>query len=79
MGSRRSLTIGAVAVLVAAAAAAVILLNLTLLGYAQPRNDPVGKLSPRAALMLGTTTTSVPAPPVAPVTTTEHRGEQQDD
>ena len=80
MASRRGLTIGAVALLVAAAAAAVILLNLTLLGYAQPRNDPVGKLSPRAALTPGvTTTTSVSAPPLPPVTTTKHRGEQQDD
>jgi hypothetical protein len=35
---------------IAAAAAAAILLNLALLGYAQPRNDPVGKLSPRAVL-----------------------------
>jgi hypothetical protein len=41
----------------AAAGAAAILLNLALLGSAQPRNDPVGRLSPRA----------VPAPgPVAP-------------
>jgi hypothetical protein len=36
---------------VIAAAAAVILLNLTLLGYAQPRNDPVGKLNPQAVLV----------------------------
>ena len=43
-------------------AAAAILLNLTLLGYAQPRNDPVGKLSPRAALQPG----SVPVAPVVP-------------
>ena len=42
--------VGAIA---AAAAAAAILLNLTLLGYAQPRNDPVGKLSPRAVLTPG--------------------------
>ncbi len=41
--------IGVAAALVAAAAAAAILLNLALLGYAQPRNDPVGKLSPRAS------------------------------
>ena len=78
MGSRRGLTIGAVAVLVAAAAAAVILLNLTLLGYAQPRNDPVGKLSPRAALTPGATTTQAPVTPTAPVVTVERRGEQDD-
>jgi hypothetical protein len=47
---------GGVAI-VAAATAATILLNLTLLGYAQPRNDRVGKLSPRAVL------TRAPAPP----------------
>jgi hypothetical protein len=40
---------GGVAI-VAAATAAAILLNLALLGYAQPRNDRVGKLSPRAVL-----------------------------
>ena len=40
-----------VAVLVAAAtAAAVVLLNVLLLGNASARNDPVGKLSPRANL-----------------------------
>jgi len=53
MRSRRSLTIAAVLALVAGAAAAAILLNLALLGYAQPRNDPVGKLSPRAVLTGG--------------------------
>jgi hypothetical protein len=49
---------------VAAAAAAAILLNLALLGYAQPRNDPVGKLSPRAVLSPGTTPAApLPAAP----------------
>ena len=56
------LRIAFVAAAVALVAAAAILLNLTLLGYAQPRNDPVGKLSPRAALQPG----SVPVPPVVP-------------
>ena len=56
---------------VAAAAAAAILLNLALLGYAQPRNDPVGKLSPRAVLQPG----PAPAPPVA---TTDDRGGHAD-
>jgi hypothetical protein len=46
-----------------------ILLNLTLLGYAQPRNDPVGKLNPRATLVPGPPT--VPAPPRRLVTTGE--------
>lgn len=39
--------------LVAGATAAAILLNLALLGYAQPVNDPVGKLSPRAVFAPG--------------------------
>jgi hypothetical protein len=65
MGSRRSLTIAAAVALVAAAAAAAILLNLALLGYAQPRNDPVGKLSPRAVLTGG-----APVRPALPATTT---------
>jgi hypothetical protein len=56
---------------IAAAVAAAILLNLALLGYAQPRNDPVGKLSPRAVLQPG----SAPAPPVA---TANHHGDQKD-
>lgn len=67
MRSRRSLTIGATLVLVAAAATAAILLNLTLLGYAEPRNDPVGKLSPRAILTTGHT------PPPTRVTTVPER------
>ncbi len=69
MGSRRSLKIGLVAAAVAAAAAAAILLNLALLGYAQPRNDPVGKLSPRAVLTGGTATTRTPV-----VTVEQHNG-----
>jgi hypothetical protein len=56
MGSRRRLTVAALAVLVAGAATAAILLNLALLGYAEPRNDPVGKLSPRAVLTQQPTT-----------------------
>ncbi len=61
--------------LVAAAAAAAILLNLALLGYAQPKNDPAGKLSPRAVL---TPAPTPPGPPAAvTVTTSDHR--EQDD
>lgn len=71
MGSRRSLTI--TAALVAAAAAAAILLNLALLGYAQPRNDPVGKLSPRAVLTGGPTEQTPSTTPPA-VTVSEHDG-----
>jgi hypothetical protein len=61
--------IALVAAAAALAAAAAILLNLTLLGYAQPRNDPVGRLNPRAALVPGRPT--VPAPARHPVTTGE--------
>jgi hypothetical protein len=60
---------GGVAI-VAAAIAATILLNLGLLGYAQPRNDPVGKLSPRAAL----TPAQTPRLPVVPLP--RRRGER---
>ena len=51
--------IAAGTLLVAAAVAAAILLNLALLGYAQPRNDPVGHLSPRAVLSPGPAATPV--------------------
>lgn len=67
--------IGAAATLVVAAAAAAILLNLALLGYAQPRNDPVGKLSPRAVLAGGPTqpthTVTVQPPPTV-ITVRDH-------
>jgi hypothetical protein len=46
-----------------AAAAAVILLNLALLGYAQPRNDPVGKLNPQAVLVDTPSPIPEPLPP----------------
>jgi len=39
-----------VVLMVAAASAAVILVNVVLLGSAAARNDPVGRLSPRAHL-----------------------------
>jgi hypothetical protein len=74
MGSRRSLTIAAALALVAGAVAAAILLNLALLGYAQPRNDPVGKLSPRAVLTGGAPAPARQAPPATTpaVTVSEH-------
>lgn len=59
--------------IVAAATAAAILLNLGLLGYAQPRNDRVGRLSPRAVLPY------TPAPPARPVAPPRHGGAEQDD
>lgn len=66
--------IAVAALLVGAAVTAAILLNLALLGYTQPRNDPVGNLSPRAYLRPGT----VPAPPAPPVVTTIVAGEADD-
>ena len=56
--------IAAGTLLVGAAVAAAILLNLALLGYAQPRNDPVGRLSPRAVLAPGPATVPAAAEPV---------------
>ena len=71
MPTGRAFRIAIVVAAVAVAAAAAILLNLALLGYAQPRNDPVGKLSPRAALVPGVA--RAPIPPTTPrvVTTGE--------
>lgn len=48
---------------VAAATAAAILLNLALLGNAQPANDPVGRLSPRAVFVPAPAAPTRPAPP----------------
>jgi hypothetical protein len=62
--------IAAAALLLGVAVAAAIVLNLALLGYAQPRNDPVGKLSPRAVLEPAP---AAPAPPPA------HSDEGDDD
>lgn len=57
---RRRIVLGVL--LVVAAAAAAIAANLALLGLAEQRHDPVGKLSPRAVF-------NIPAT-VAPETTT---------
>ena len=65
-----------VALAVAALAAGGIALNVMLLGQADSRNDPVGKLTPRADI-------SEPAPlPSTPTTTheqTEPEVEEPDD
>ena len=73
MPTGKPLRIALGAAALAAAATAAILLNLALLGYAQPRNDPVGKLSPLAVVQPGA---SLP-PPV--VTTVEHAGGGEND
>lgn len=51
---RRRIVLGAL--LVVAAAAAALAANLVLLRLAEPRNDPVGKLSPKAVLTSPATT-----------------------
>jgi hypothetical protein len=63
-----ALRIGLVLVL---AVAAAVVANLVLLGVATGPNDPVGKLSPRAGLILlsATTTPAAPARPTPPTTT----------
>jgi hypothetical protein len=50
MTGRRLLKVALATAVLAAPVATVILLNLALLGYAQPRNDPVGRLSPQATV-----------------------------
>jgi hypothetical protein len=67
--SRRTFRLAGAAAAVVAVAAAVILLNLALLGYAQPRNDPVGKLSPHAASVQPRT--PIPAPHSEPPASSE--------
>ena len=67
MPARRAFLLALAAAGAVAVSAAVILLNLALLGYAQPRNDPVGQLSPRAALLPAPTSRPAPSPRPAPV------------
>lgn len=53
------------------AVAAAVVANVVLLGVATGPNDPVGKLSPRAGLIiLPTTTPTAPSRPSPPTTTT---------
>jgi hypothetical protein len=68
----RSLAVVAAAVAVAAAGVAV---NVLLLRYADSRNDPVGKLTPRATL------TQPTSPPAKQTTDSEADGdgEERDD
>ena len=66
MPATRTFRLAVAAAAALAVSAAVILLNLALLGYAQPRNDPVGKLSPRAALLPVPASQPVPIPRSAP-------------
>lgn len=54
---RRATRILLVALAVAALATSGIVANFVLLGYADSRNDPVGKLNPRGAI-------TEPTPPI---------------
>jgi hypothetical protein len=62
--SRRLTRVLLVALAVVALAAGGISLNLLLLGQTDSRNDPVGKLTPRADI-------SPPTPPASTSTTTD--------
>lgn len=65
---RRLIGILLVVLAVAALAAGGIALNLLLLGQTDSRNDPVGKLTPRANI-------SQPTPPASTPTTTHEQTE----
>jgi hypothetical protein len=68
--SRRLTRVLLVALAVVALAAGGIALNLLLLGQTDSRNDPVGKLTPRADI-------GRPTPP-APTPTTTHEQTETD-
>jgi hypothetical protein len=74
MSARRTIRLAVTVAAAMAVSAAVILLNLALLGYAQPRNDPVGKLSPRAALVRA----PAPRPVLQPRPASATHGEADD-
>jgi hypothetical protein len=59
-----------VALAIAALATGGIALNVLLLGQADSRNDPVGKLTPRARI-------SEPTPPASTPTTTHEQTETE--
>lgn len=59
---RRRIVLGVL--LVVAGAAAAIAANFALLGLAEQRHDPVGKLSPRAVFNIPATGPSWTTPPV---------------
>jgi hypothetical protein len=67
---RRLTRILLVALAVAALATAGIVANFVLLGYADSRTDPVGKLTPRANI-------SQPTPPAPNRTTTQEHTETE--
>jgi hypothetical protein len=67
---RRPTRVLLVALAVASLAAAGIVANLVLLGYADSRHDPVGKLNPRATL-------TAPTPPASTRTATRAHEEPE--
>lgn len=71
---RRRIVLGVL--LVVAAATAAIAANLALLGLAEQRHDPVGKLSPRAVFSIPVTVSPGTTPP--PVETGETAPDSDD-
>ena len=69
---------------VVAALGAIVVANVLLLGYGETHNDPVGRLSPVAAINVPTTGTTLPTVstvqtvPTVPTTTTGERGHKND-
>jgi len=72
---------------VVAALGAIVVANVLLLGYGETHNDPVGRLSPVAAINVPTTGTTLPTVstvqtvqtvPTVPTTTTDERGHKND-
>ncbi len=77
--SRRLTGILLIAFAVGALATAGIVANFALLGYADSRNDPVGKLNPRAALTDPIAPTSIPTTTTTADEGTETELEEPDD
>ncbi len=72
-GRRSLLKVAAVLAAMGAVAVAAILLNLALLGGTESRNDPAGKLSPRAVLPTAATRPVTAARPAATTTASTPR------
>jgi hypothetical protein len=72
------------ALVAAAAVVATLAVNFLLVGYAQDRDDPVGKLSPRALVtrtdtgQAGRTGPTTTTSPTATESTTETNGDDDD-
>jgi hypothetical protein len=77
--SRRLTRVLLLALAVAALATAGIVANFVLLGYADSRNDPVGKLNPRATLTEPTPANSTSTPTTTADDGAEPELEEPDD